>query len=511
MILDEYLTSKEIQAVEFNANYLGVSNLLLMENAGKAVADLIASKFKPGSRIFLACGLGGNGGDGFVAARHLAARGYCIEVSLLGASKLIKSEEAKQNYNVCSSMYKTVNLNSVNDSSEVKPIEADVIVDSIIGYTYKRNLTPIAKAMINAINYSTAFKVAVDIPTGMIADTGEAPELCVAADTTITFHKPKTGFKSKSIQLGKLIVAPIGLPFEAELFTGPGDVLLVHRERGIESHKGMYGRLLVVGGNETYHGAPLLTTLGALSTGLDLCYTAVPETVSNAVASHNPSIIVNKLKGAHLNHENVDSLLPILDRADAIAVGPGLGLNDSTKKTVIDLIKIIEKRGIPMVIDADAIKAFAEDYRKLKHPAVFTPHAKEFEILTGKTAEGEFKEKGQLVQKEAQRLGAVILLKGSVDVISDGVHTRYNWTGNPGMTVGGTGDVLTGLTAGYMAQGAQPMQAACAAAFINGAAGDSVYADKGYHILPENLIQKIPYIIEESIQGKKRVNSEVKI
>ena len=114
-------------------------------------------------------------------------------------------------------------------------------------------------------------------------------------------------------------------------------------------------------------------------------------------------------------------------------------------------------------------------------------------------------EKGAIVEREAKRLGSIILLKGAVDVISDGVHTRYNWTGNPGMTVGGTGDVLTGIAAGYIAQGSEPMQAACAGAFINGAAGDAVYAEKGYHILPEDIVQFIPYIIEEAVEGKMRL------
>jgi NAD(P)H-hydrate epimerase len=504
MILDEYLTAREIQAAEYNANYLGVSNLLLMETAGKAVAEAVAAKFKPGSKVFVACGIGGNGGDGFVTARHLASRGYNVDVTLVGAPESLKSEETRYNYELASRMTTSLKLRVIRDSSEVVPISADVIVDALIGYTYRGILAPVTREMINAINDSDAFKVSIDVPTGLIVDTGETPEECVEADVTVTLHKPKTGFRGKPRQIGKLIVASMGIPMEAELYTGPGDVLLIHRIRKAESHKGMFGRLLVVGGNETYHGAPALTTMGALSTGIDLCYTAVPETAAEAVSVISPSMIVVKLKGERLNTMNVKQLEPFLEKIDAVAIGPGLGLAEETKKAVDSLIGMIEAKGLPLILDADALKAFGENRRKLKVPVVFTPHSREFEILTGRKAEGTHLEKGVVVAEEAKKLGAVLLLKGAVDIMSDGVHTRYNWTGNPGMTVGGTGDVLTGLTSGYISQGASSMQAVCAAAFLNGAAGDAVCLEKGYHILPEDLIHNLPYLIEDAVSGKMR-------
>jgi len=505
MILDEYLKAREIQAAEYNANYLGVSNLLLMESAGGAVADAVAAKVKPGGRVFVACGLGGNGGDGFVAARHLADRGYCVKVILGGNRNSIRSEETRHNFEVVQLMRGSLDLEIIEDSAQVKIIEADAIVDALIGYTYRGGFSPVTKAVINAINASSAYTVSVDTPTGLVVDTGEAPEECVEADVTVTFHKPKTGFKGKPKQIGKLIVAKLGLPAEAELFTGPGDVLLVHRRRDAESHKGMFGSLLIIGGSETYHGAPALTSMGAHATGVDLVYTAVPESAADGVSAISPSMIVVKLKGERLTKKNLAQLKPFLDKVDAVVIGPGLGLEEETKKAAIQLIKDVETRKMPLIIDADALKAFGENKRKLKVPAVFTPHSREFELLTGRKAEGEWREKGEVVEKEAKRLGSIILLKGSVDVISDGVHTRYNWTGNPGMTVGGTGDVLTGITAGYITQGAEPMQAACASAFINGAAGDMVYAEKGYHILPEDVAQFIPYVVKEAIEGKMRL------
>lgn len=505
MILDDYLTTKEIQAAEYNANYLGVSNLMLMESAGGAVADAVAAKVKAGGRVFVACGLGGNGGDGFVAARHLAGRGYHVKAALVGGANSIRSEETRHNFDAAQLMTGSLDLEVIEDSSEIMLIEADAIVDALIGYTYRGGLSPATSAMIRAINASTAYTVAIDTPTGLVVDTGEAPEDCVEADATVTFHKPKTGFRGKPKQLGKLIVAKLGLPPEAELFTGPGDVLLVHRRREAEGHKGMFGRVLVVGGSETYHGAPALASMGAHSTGVDLVYTAVPETAAEGVAAISPSMIVVKLKGERLTPKNLPQLEPFLDKVDAVALGPGLGLHEDTKKAALQLIKAAESRKLPLVVDADALKAFGEKRRRLKVPAVFTPHSREFEVLTGRKAEGDWREKGRVVEEEARRLGSVILLKGAVDVISDGAHTRFNWTGNPGMTVGGTGDVLTGITVGYMSQGVHPMQAACAGAFINGAAGDAVYSEKGYHILPEDVVQFIPYVVEDAVEGKMRL------
>jgi NAD(P)H-hydrate epimerase len=168
------------------------------------------------------------------------------------------------------------------------------------------------------------------------------------------------------------------------------------------------------------------------------------------------------------------------------------------------LIKQAGETRLPLVVDADGLKAYAEKKTNLKTPTVFTPHSREFEMLTGIIPKGNYLEKGDVVCRSAKALKSIILLKGAVDIISDGERTRFNWTGNPGMTVGGTGDVLTGITAGYLALGVPPMEAASAAAFINGYAGDEVYKEKGYHILPEDLIGKIPGVVERSVKGKLR-------
>lgn len=495
-LLSEYLTVKEMITVERNAVRLGVGLQELMECAGKSVADQIIDRFDPNSKVVVISGLSGNGGDGFVAARHLASLGFNLLVYILGDPTNIRHENTKLNYQILEKMRSSINLKKITDTSSIPKIEADIIIDGLIGTSMHGKLRTPYLEMVKAINSSDAFKVSIDIPTGMIADTGEILGEAVKPDLIVTFHKQKEGFQGLR-NIRELIVAPIGIPAEAELFTGPGDVWAVQKRRDPDAHKGMFGSLLVVGGSETYSGAPTLTSMGAYATGVDLVYTAVPETASQTIMSRSPSFITIKLKGERFQEEHVEKLEPFLKKVDAVAVGPGLGMHPDTVKAFKKLLKRIQKYSLPCVIDADGLKAYAEKKSKIKTQIIFTPHSREFQILTGKEVHGEFLEKGKIVEKEAKKLGAVILLKGKVDVMSDGKLTRYNWTGNPGMTVGGTGDVLTGITAGFLAQGRSLMESAAAASFINGTAGDWVYKEKGYHILPEDLVEKVPYVIED--------------
>jgi NAD(P)H-hydrate epimerase len=504
LILDEALTSREMRAVEMNAEYLGISRLQMMENAGKAVAEAVERRFAPGSRVLAVCGLGGNGGDGLVAARHLASKGYRVEVLLVGDPTWIRMEETKTNWEAVGAMEMSIDLNVVRDSSEINLQEVDVIIDALVGTGVKGVLKSPYREMVEAINASQAFKVAVDIPSGLHADTGLAAGAVVKADCTITLHKPKKGFEGAEEYLGKLIIEPIGIPPEAELFSGPGDVYLVSRPRPPESHKGDFGRVLVIGGSETYTGAPALAALAAYAVGVDLVYVAAPEEAARIIAGYSPTLITLKLRGRRLTSHGVKELLPFLDRVDSAVLGPGLGLHEKTVEGVERLLDEVERRDIPTLIDADGLKAVAKLDRRFTTPTVLTPHGGEFKILTGREVVGELKERGKIVEEEARRLRATILLKGHVDIVSDGLHTRYNRTGNPGMTTGGTGDVLSGVVAAYMALDAAPFEAAVAGAFINGYAGDLAYGEKGYHLSPLDIIERIPRVIENALAGRLR-------
>lgn len=499
-LLGEYLSVKEMITVERNSVGLGLRLQELMECAGKSVADQVMQRFKPDSKVIVVSGLSGNGGDGFVVARHLASSGYDVEVLILGTPENIHHEDSKVNYQILEKMKSSIKITEITDTSFIPELKSDVIIDGLIGTSMYGSLRTPYKEMVAAINRTDAYTVSIDIPTGMIADTGKVYGEAIKADLTVTFHKAKKGYRQKGDNVGELVVAPIGIPLEAELYTGPGDVWAAHKRRATDAHKGMFGTVLVIGGSETYSGAPTLTSLGAYSMGVDLVYTAVPETASQTIMTTSPSLITIKLKGERFSKAHIEVLEPFLEKVDAVAIGPGLGRHNDTVDAFNEFFRILQDHDLPCVLDADGLKAYSEVKTKIKIPTIFTPHSREFRLLTGEEASGSFEDKGEIVERHAAKLGAVVLLKGKVDVISDGKLTRYNWTGNPGMTVGGTGDVLTGITAGFVAQGASLMEAASAAAYINGTAGDWVYREKGYHILPEDLLDKIPYVIQDCLR-----------
>jgi NAD(P)H-hydrate epimerase len=199
----------------------------------------------------------------------------------------------------------------------------------------------------------------------------------------------------------------------------------------------------------------------------------------------------------------LNQLKKYIEVCDAIAVGPGLGLEDETKKAVKLIVSVVERTGKALVLDADGLKAFADFKRKLKIPLVLTPHKGEYAILTGKTLPETLDQKVVDVQKTSASLSAVVLLKGHVDIISDGKRVKLNFTGNPGMTVGGTGDVLTGVVGAFLAQHVGSFDAAVAGAFVNGAAGDFVFREKGAHMIASDLVDWIPHVLNDPMDHLK--------
>jgi NAD(P)H-hydrate epimerase len=421
--------------------------------------------------------------------------GYKVTVILAGKAKEITDNAALENWKALQPLKETIPLYEVNDSTLIPETTAEIIIDALLGIGTKGKLKPPILQLVQKINNMNAFRVAVDVPTGIDADTGDVLGEAVKANLTITFHRTKKGFENAKEHVGELTVKDIGLPKEFEKFAGPGDVLLATKPRASESHKGDFGRLLVIGGSETFSGAPAYVALAALRTGVDLAYVASPEKTAHTIASMSPDLITIKLEGTHLNAGNVSALKTYIEAANAIALGPGLGLHPETREAVKVVIEAVESAAKPLLLDADGLKAFAEFKRKLNVPLVLTPHSGEYATLTGKKLPENLKEKVSEVQKTAGELGAIILLKGPIDIISDEKHFKLNFTGNPGMTVGGTGDVLSGIVAAFLAQQTDPFEAAVAGAFVNGAAGDFVFQEKGYHMLATDLIQKIPQVL----------------
>jgi hydroxyethylthiazole kinase-like uncharacterized protein yjeF len=505
------ITSREMRALEVNAEYFGVSLLQLMENAGRNIALEIASRFPREQKIVIFCGLGGNGGDGFVAARHLLSQGFKVSVILAGKGKDIRHEAALKNWCALQLLRESIPIQEVTDSSAIPKVDAPIVVDALLGTGTKGKLKPPITQMVEYINALAAFKIAVDVPTGIDSDTGKVLGNAVKANVTVTFHKAKTGLRDAKKHVGELIVRDIGLPDEIEKLAGPGDVLLAKKTRTASAHKGDFGRLLVIGGSKVFSGAPALVSLAALRTGVDIVYLAAPAKTAYAVSSISPDLITLKLKGNHISSGNMTTLMPYLETVDAVVMGPGLGLHAETQEFVKACVTAAESAGKPLLLDADGLKAFAEFKRALKVPLVLTPHAGEYAILTGRKLSENVEERIAEVQKTAAQLKAVILLKGQVDMVCDAKRVKLNFTGNPGMTVGGTGDVLSGIVGALLAQKTEPFEAAVAGAFVNGAAGDFVAGDIGYHLVATDLLEWIPRVLDDPMSHLKVRNTGGKV
>lgn len=497
------ISSREMRALETNAQYFGVTLLQLMENAGRNIAQEVAKHATKGKRVAVFCGLGGNGGDGFVAARHLLAQGFDVTVVLAGKSRDISHESALQNWLAIEPLQGKITVIEVSDSSAIPKINADIVVDALLGTGTKGKLKAPILQMVNYINSLSAFKIAVDVPTGIDSDNGDVLGTAVKADLTITFHKSKLGLEKAKRYVGELFVKDIGLPMEIERFAGPGDVQLAAKKREPSAHKGDFGRLLVIGGSEVFSGAPTLVSLAALRTGIDIAYLAAPAKTAYAISSMSPDLITIKLDGSNLKPSNLKDLMPYLDMVDAVALGPGLGLSPETGEFVKACVDAVEKAGKALLLDADGLKAFAKFKRPLRVPLVLTPHAGEYAILTGQKLPEDMDEKVAMIQKTAKQLNATVLVKGKVDVICDANRVKLNFSGNAGMTVGGTGDVLSGIVGGLLAQKADAFEAAVAGAFVNGACGDFVASEIGFHMVATDILDWIPRVFVDPMSHLK--------
>jgi len=461
------ISTEEMVAIDSNCRYFGLLPLQLMENAGAALAREIAARAK-GKRIAIVAGRGNNGGDAFVAARHLSGfdSGFEVTVYLLGRSRDIATEEAKRNWQILEHL--GYDLRMISDSSDLTLDKCDLIVDAIFGTGIAGSIKGLEGQAIDAINSSGKMVISVDVPSGLGANKA------VRSDATVTFHRQKPGMS------GEIVVADIGIPAAAEFFVGEGDLWLVGRRR-LESHKGDSGRILVIGGGP-YTGAPALSAMAALRAGADIVTVATPKTAARTISGYSPNLIVQPLSGDHLCPEDIPVLKEQIAGHDVVVMGMGLGRHPETVEALAEIIVLCKKT----VIDADALQP------ELPLKGIVTPHAGEFKRISGiGLVDLDYRERAEPLREFARQKGLVVLLKGKVDLISDGQVVRANTTGNPGMTVGGTGDVLAGVAGAFFAR-TSALRAATAAAFVNGRAGDLVYPEKDFGMTATDVIEKIP-------------------
>ncbi len=276
------------------------------------------------------------------------------------------------------------------------------------------------------------------------------------------------------------------------------DVLEILPKRRSDTHKGDYGRLLIIGGGSRYVGAPVLSALAALRSGIDLATIAAPEKAAWVMNSISPDITTIKLKCEDLEPSALGDVIAKIEKANAVVVGPGLGENPATEKAVLRIAGELRKLRKPALFDADALKALSKKIEVVKGmPWVLTPHGGEFRTLSGITLPSGLDARVRIVKDFAKKIGCTVLLKSHVDVIASPTRTKLNHTGNPGMTVGGTGDVLTGIVGTFLAQGADPFKAATAGAWVCGRAGDLCLGEKGYEFIASDVILKLPEVFRE--------------
>ncbi len=517
MGLKEKFTSQDIAVLDINSSYLGISTLMLMENAGcQAVNSLLKylERKKPGYSlkekiVTVFCGTGNNGGDGFVFARHAACHGALVNVILVGSEKDIRTEIARVNWEILKKMFLSVKTYVVRDSSQFEGVKevaskSDVVVDALLGTGARGTLREPLLSAVKLINKCKGIKVSIDVPTGLNSDTGEVLGEIVKPELTVTFHGIKRGFKDNRVT-GEILVSKIGIPPEAERLVGPGDLLRVFKERKLHSHKGDYGRVLVIGGSILYSGAPALAGLSALRTGADLAVIVSPKEVSAVVKSFSPNLIVEPLQSKEFIGENdVSLILELASNADAIIAGPGISNRDSVLRALIKILEGISELNKPVVIDADGLKAISLELGLIKKlECVLTPHEGEYRVITGEKPPGQqkLKERMEHVKCWAEKLNTTILLKGYRDIISDGKEVKVNATGNPGMTVGGTGDVLSGIIGCLLSWKNDCFTSACVGAFLSGCAGDLALKKKGYSLLATDVVEEIPAALKNHLFG----------
>ncbi|MEZ3143090.1 NAD(P)H-hydrate dehydratase [Halobaculum sp. MBLA0143] len=498
------LTAARMAEVDRNAAALGVPRAKLMESSGNAVARAVRERCEPGASVRLLCGRGNNGGDALVAARFLSA--YDVSVELLGRPATIRTEIARDNWAALEAT--GVETTTCRDSSGFELGDPDLIVDAMLGTGVTGALREPAATVARVVSEADAPVVAVDVPSGVDADTGcvaggdADAEAVVAgdptatrsafvdADSVVTFHDAKPGLTELADRGAfDLTVADIGIPPAAERVVGPGDLRPL--TRASDSHKGDNGEVLVVGGGP-YAGAPTLAARAAIRAGGDLVRVAVPSAVAGAVQGFDESLIVRSLSGDRLRPEHVDRLHELAAGSDTVVVGPGLGADEETLAAVESFLGAYDGTA---VVDADALRVVPDLETDAR--LICTPHRGEFARMGG-DPDGDADARATAVEAFAAGLSpaATLLVKGPVDVISDGETTRRSRTGNPGMTVGGTGDVLAGVT-GALAAVLAPTRAAALAAWANGRAGDAAHAASGDGLAATDLIDELPTALRD--------------
>lgn len=493
----------------------GIPGILLMENAGRNVAEAVRQGLGEvaGKRVVVLCGKGNNGGDGLVAARHLLQQGAGVKVFLTCEPEDFNGD-ARVNLNIWHRLGQQVfQLLSSNGPQLLKLalMQAEAVVDALYGTGFRGKISERMGKVIDAVNAAGRYVVSVDLPSGLEADTGRVNGHCIRANTTVTFGLPKVGLvlEPGAEYVGRLTVADISLPAALTGGSGPGRCFLTRElvsswipPRPVNGHKGNFGRVVVVGGSRGMLGAACMAAFAALRSGAGLVTLGVPRSLQDAAASKLTEVMTRGLPETPegtLGPKAASIILDLLQEGAVCALGPGASQNPGTIAMVRELVKTAN---VPVVLDADGLNAFAGETGLLAErtaPLIVTPHPGEMARLMDTDVPTVEADRLGVAQAAAEGWGAVVVLKGARTVVaSPEGYTGVNSTGNPGMATGGTGDVLTGVIAALLAQGIDLFQAAAAGVYLHGRAGDIAAGEKGQMgLVAGDLIAALPAACRE--------------
>jgi NAD(P)H-hydrate epimerase len=492
----ELLTSEEMGQADLLAIEGGVPGVELMENAGRAVAEEVSERFPDAREVAVLCGPGNNGGDGFVAARHLLDQGYAVRLGFKGDPSRLPHDAA--------AMAKAW-TGAVEPLSAELLSHADVVVDALFGAGLARSIEGDFAALIEAVNASRLPVVAVDVPSGIDGSTGAVRGIAVRAAATVTFFRLKPGhllLPGREL-CGETRVADIGIPasvleiIKPKTFANEPPLWLPHFPWPTpQGHKYARGHAVVVSGPAFSTGAARLGAMGALRAGAGLVTVASPKNAIQVNASQLTAIMVRPVDDA----KELAELLAD-DRKNALLIGPGVGVGESTKAKV--MAALASKAAV--VLDADALTSFASNpdilfaaIRERAAPVAVTPHEGEFARLFGPIGEGA---KLEAARAAAARSGAIVLLKGSDTVVAarDG-RASINATSSSWLATAGTGDMLAGMVLGLLAQRMEPFEAVSAAVWMHGRAAELF----GPGLISEDLPKMLPAVLRELADASKK-------
>ncbi len=492
----------------------GVPSIQLMENAGTAVAEFCAAEFPQAKRISVICGRGNNGGDGFVAARKLHEMGKSISVLLLGEPGDLKGDARTMFERVSIPVLYAKSAREL-ESKTVRSLylDADLLIDAILGTGFSPPLTALAQRAVQLFSDSRCPVVSVDLPTGVQADSTDfdQPQAC-RSSAIVTFTAPKPAHALSLLTHGPIIVVPIGSPPQAiESRSGLewcGSRMSIFKKRGVNSNKGDFGHVLVIAGSMGKSGAAAMACVGAMRAGAGLVTAAVPKSILPIVAGFTPELMTEPLDETDAGTISEHALEgggfdTMLRRKNVVAVGPGLSQNPETQEFIRGFVSRCE---LPLVLDADGLNAFENRTELLdgsKRALVLTPHPGEMARLIGLSVERILANRVSIARNFAIQHKLILVLKGWRTLVAapDG-KVYVNTTGNPGMAKGGTGDVLTGIVAGVLAQfPSRAVDAVCAAVHLHGLAGDIALShEEEPSMLATDLLQNISRAFRECLR-----------